>query len=116
MEERMINYKAWLQGLYDRGVSLREISRASYELREKMMQEGKEWYYIPYMAITDKQKKAGVIRIEAMPTGKQWEMKTFFDQVAEGSTMQKYRLYIDRQEGVVFKKKLGKGKDNFILL
>ena len=110
MKDLLLKFKHELEQYLEQGKSLQEISQITFNRREA----GEN---IPYMGI---EQKIGnmITRIGASPTKKQKELRAFFDELAEGSRITKYSLYIDLEESnkVVFKEKLGKGKDNFILL
>lgn len=102
--------KIELKNRLDNGDSLREISKFTYELRES----GKN---IPYFSISQIDDNNIVTRITSQPISKQKELKKFFLEKANNSVLPKYQLYIDIEEsGVIFSERLGKGKNNIILL
>lgn len=109
IEKDMLAYKKEIENLFTEGKPLRDISQWSYTQREVRKN-------VPYMAIADKANRKEITKIWATPTQSQRDLYKFFSMKAPGSVLPMYSLYVDAEEGVVFKKRLGKGENNFVKL
>lgn len=104
MKQELIQYAVEIQNMLNSGKSLKEISQWSFQQRES----GRN---VPYLSILNKDEK-GILDLAASPVSSQKELKSFFSTPVEGSTFEKYKLFVNREDGVEFTEKLGKGKDN----
>ena len=114
-EQQIINdllkYCEELRQQWELTHDLRKVSQWSFQQRES----GRN---IPYMSIGQTEKNSNtVLGLWAAPISRQRDLYRFFDMpMCEGIILPKYsiRMYLD--EGIVFKEKLGKGKDNCKML
>lgn len=104
MREFIETYAREIQTLLEAGATLKEINKWSFEQRKIRD--------IPYLAIGQTDEN-GIEYLEASPTASQKTLKVFFSEKAAGSVLPRFVLRVTRQ-GVEFRERLGKGKDNFV--
>lgn len=111
--QQLIEFKDELNELIKGGMDLQTVSKYTYAEREKRRN-------VPYLAIGSKDPETKVyLNIWAAPTVKQKELYEFFAQHTTDSVFNDYTMYADLEESggmVVIKRRLGKGKDNHVLI
>lgn len=107
LKKDLIEYKYEIQRMLLENKSLKDINKWSYEQRES----GRN---VPYLQISDTE-NGQITTLWANAISRQKDLKEFFDIKPEGSAMSKFSFFVTK-DGVTFKEKLGKGKDNYKLL